>query len=295
MNSELRSFSLKTLPALAFAAVVASLMPGAVQAAAPAPPGKIFKDCKDCPEMVVLPTGTFTMGTPDNEVGREPDEGPLHPVTFAKPLAISRFQVLAGEWDAYLRDSGYVMPDGDTRPGRECKAGVPRYERTARHPAVCMDFPEVNAYVAWLSKKTGKHYRLVSESLREYAARAGNSGPFPFPFDEGKEYSIAKHANTYGAADGYNFTSPAGSFPANAFGVYDMHGNVYEWTADCYNENYTGAPSDGSAWLTGDCKARRIRGNDWGEAPVFSRSGNRNATYPDTRGDWIGFRVARDL
>jgi formylglycine-generating enzyme required for sulfatase activity len=267
MNSELRSFSLKTLPALAFAAMVASLMPGAAQAAAPAPPGKIFKDCKDCPEMVVLPTGTFTMGTPDNEVGREPDEGPLHPVTFAKPLAISRFQVLAGEWDAYLHDSGYVMPDGDTRPGRECKAGVPRYERTARHPAVCMDFPEVNAYVAWLSKKTGKHYRLVSESLREYAARAGSSGPFPFPFDEGKEYSIAKHANTYGAADGYNFTSPAGSFPANAFGVYDMHGNVYEWTADCYNENYSGAPSDGSAWLTGDCKARRIRGNDWGEAP----------------------------
>lgn len=295
MNSELRSFSLKTLPALAFAAVVASLMPSIAQAAAPAPPGKIFKDCKDCPEMVVLPTGTFTMGTPDNEVGREPDEGPLHPVTFAKPLAISRFQVLAGEWDAYLRDTGYVMPDGDTRPGRECKAGVPRYERTARHPAVCMDFPEVNAYVAWLSKKTGKHYRLVSESLREYAARAGGSGPFPFPFDEGKEYSIAKHANTYGAADGYNFTSPAGTFPANAFGVYDMHGNVYEWTADCYNENYVGAPSDGSARLTGDCKARRIRGNDWGEAPVFSRSGNRNATYPDTRGDWIGFRVARDL
>ncbi|PKH20454.1 chromophore maturation protein PvdO, partial [Pseudomonas sp. 43NM1] len=242
MNSELRSFSLKTLPALAFAAV-ASLLPGVAQAAEPAQPGKVFKDCKDCPEMVVLPTGTFTMGTPDNEVGREPDEGPLHPVTFAKPLAISRFQVLAGEWDAYLRDTGYVMPDGDTRPGRECKAGVPRYERTAKHPAVCMDFPEANAYVEWLSKKSGKTYRLVSESLREYAARAGSSGPFPFPFDEGKEYSIAKHANTYGAADGYNFTAPAGSFPANAFGVYDMHGNIYEWTADCYNENYLGAPS----------------------------------------------------
>ncbi|RLU07313.1 chromophore maturation protein PvdO [Pseudomonas prosekii] len=295
MNSELRSFSLKTLPALAFAAVVTSLLPGVAQASEPAQPGKVFKDCKDCPEMVVLPTGSFTMGTPDNEVGREPDEGPLHPVTFAKPLAISRFQVLAGEWDAYLRDTGYVMPDGDTRPGRECKAGVPRYERTARHPAVCMDFPEANAYVEWLSKKSGKTYRLVSESLREYAARAGSSGPFPFPFDEGKEYSIAKHANTYGAADGYNFTAPAGSFPANAFGVYDMHGNIYEWTADCYNENYVGAPSDGSAWLTGDCKVRRIRGNDWGEAPVFSRSGNRNATYTDTRGDWIGFRVARDL
>ncbi|RON38090.1 chromophore maturation protein PvdO [Pseudomonas frederiksbergensis] len=295
MNSEPRSFSMKTLPALAFAAVVACLLPGLAQAAAPTPPGKVFKDCKDCPEMVVLPTGTFTMGTPEDEVGREPDEGPLHPVTFAKPLAISRFQVLAGEWDAYLHDTGYVMPDGDTRPGRECKAGVPRYERTAKHPAVCMDFNEANAYVAWLSKKSGKAYRLVSESLREYASRAGSTGPFPFPFDEGKEYSIAKHANTYGAADGYNFTAPAGSFPANAFGVYDMHGNVYEWTADCYNENYVGAPSDGSAWLSGDCKVKRIRGNDWGEAPVFSRSGNRNATYSDTRGDWLGFRVARDL
>lgn len=127
------------------------------------------------------------------------------------------------------------------------------------------------------------------------SARAGSTGPFPFPFDEGKEYSIAKHANTYGAADGYNFTAPAGSFPANAFGVYDMHGNIYEWTADCYNDNYVGAPSDGSAWLSGKCEVRRIRGNDWGEAPVFSRSGNRNATYTDTRGDWIGFRVARDL
>ncbi|RON47139.1 dihydropyoverdine dehydrogenase [Pseudomonas frederiksbergensis] len=295
MNSDLRSFSLKALPALLLAALAVSLAPGIAQASEPAKPGKVFKDCKDCPEMVVLPTGTFTMGTPEDEVGREPDEGPMHPVTFAKPLAISRFQVLKGEWDAYIRDTGYVMPDGDDRPGRECKAGIPRYEYTNKHPAVCMDFAEVNAYVAWLSKKTGQQYRLVSESLREYAARGGTSGPFPFPFDEGKEYSIAKHANTYGAADGYNFTAPAGSFPPNAFGVYDMHGNVYEWTADCYNEDYVGAPSDGSAWLTGKCQFKRIRGNDWGEAPVFSRSGNRNALVPGDRGDWIGFRVARDL
>ncbi|MHC8319532.1 dihydropyoverdine dehydrogenase [Pseudomonas sp. GB2N2] len=290
MNSELRKFSL-----MAFAAAFACLLPFSTEAAAPIAPGKVFKDCKDCPEMVVLPAGTFTMGTPEDEVGREPDEGPQHPVTFAKPLAISRFQVLKGEWDAYLRDTGYVMPDGDDRPGRECKAGIPRYEYTHKHPAVCMDLKEATAYVAWLSKKSGKAYHLVSEALREYAARAGSNGPFPFPFDEGKEYSISKHANTYGAADGYNFTSPAGSFPANAFGVFDMHGNVYEWTADCLNENYIGAPSDGSAWLTGDCKVQRIRGNDWGEAPVFSRSGNRNAAFPDARGDWLGFRVARDL
>ncbi|UFQ02123.1 dihydropyoverdine dehydrogenase [Pseudomonas fitomaticsae] len=299
MNSELPRFALKSLSALTLAAC---LLPTTAQAATPPAPGKVFKDCKDCPEMVVLPTGTFTMGTPEDEVGREPDEGPMHPVTFAKPLAISRFQVLKGEWFAYLKDTGYVMPDGDTRPGRACKAGIPDYagsdprkHYTDKHPAVCMDFAEANAYVAWLSKKTGKQYRLVSESLREYAARGGTTGPFPFPFDEGKEYSIAKHANTYGAADGYNFTAPAGSFPPNAFGVYDMHDNVYEWTADCYNENYEGAPSDGSAWETGKCQFKRIRGNDWGEAPVFSRSGNRNALVPTERGDWIGFRVARDM
>ena len=107
MNSELRRFSLKALPALMLTALAAGLLPGAAQAATPPAPGKVFKDCKDCPEMVVLPTGTFTMGTPEDEVGREPDEGPMHPVTFAKPLAISRFQILRGEWDAYLKDSGY--------------------------------------------------------------------------------------------------------------------------------------------------------------------------------------------
>lgn len=136
---------------------------------------------------------------------------------------------------------------------------------------------------------------MLSEAQREYGARAGSKGPFPFPFDEGKGYSIAKHANTYGPADGYSFSSPAGSYPANAFGLYDMHGNVYEWVEDCYHPDYKGAPTDGSAWLEPNCETLRIRGNDWGEAPVFSRSGNRNDIDPKTRGDWIGFRVVREL
>lgn len=159
-----------------------------------------------------------------------------------------------------------------------------------------MDFNDAKDYVAWLSRKTGKNYRMVSEATREYAARAGSTGPFPFPMDEGKAYSIAKHANTYGPADGYSFTSPAGSYAPNAFGVYDMHGNVYEFVADCKHPDYVGAPTDGSAWIKDStCQLRQIRGNDWGEAPVFSRSGNRNDIYPQTRGDWIGFRVERDL
>ncbi|HDB6698419.1 TPA: SUMF1/EgtB/PvdO family nonheme iron enzyme, partial [Staphylococcus aureus] len=130
------------------------------------------------------------------------------------------------------------LADGDTRPGRECIAGKPRYQQGPRQPAVCVDYNDVKNYAAWLSKKTGKRYRMLSEAEREYGARAGSAGPFPFPFDEGKEYSIAKHANTYGASDGYNFTSPVGSFPPNAFGVYDMHGNVYEWVADCWHDHY---------------------------------------------------------
>jgi len=173
--------------------------------------GDVFSDCKECPKMVVLPAGTFTMGTQDEEVGRQPDEGPLHPVTFAKAFAISRFQVSAGEWDAYVQQAKVTIANGDERPGRECVASKPRYPQGPTQPAVCMSYDDVKGYVAWLSKKTGKHYRMLSEAEREYAARAGSPGPFPFPFDEGADYSIAKHANTYGPVDGYSFTSPGGS------------------------------------------------------------------------------------
>ncbi|OLU26317.1 chromophore maturation protein PvdO [Pseudomonas sp. PA15(2017)] len=262
----------------------------------PLHPGSIFKDCQDCPEMVVLPAGSFVMGTPDDELGRQPDEGPQHTVTFAKPFAISRYQVTAGELDAYIKQSGVVIKSGDERPGRWCDASKPSYEQGPRQPAVCIDYDEVQAYTQWLSKKTGKPYRMLSEAEREYGARAGSTGPFPFPFDEDGEYQINKHANTYGPRDGYSYSSPVGSYPPNAFGVYDMHGNVYEWVADCWHDHYNGAPVNGSAWIDDDqCKLVQIRGNDWGEPPIFSRSGNRNNAYRDTRGDWLGFRVAREL
>lgn len=290
-----------SLPHLTLAALlVGTSLPALAAPPSPSPspstPGSVFRDCKAaCPDMVVLPAGSFMMGTPDDEVGRQPDEGPLHEVTFAKPFAISRYQVTAGEWDAYLRESGVVIADGDTRPGRECKASKPRYKQGPRQPAVCMSWHDVEAYTQWLSKKTGKHYRMLSEAEREYGARGGSSGPFPFPLDPDAEYEISRHANVYGPKDGFSFTSPAGSFPANAFGVYDMHGNVYEWVADCTRDDYVGAPTDGSAWRAPGCELVQIRGNDWGEAPIFSRSGNRNNAQPENRGDWIGFRVAREL
>ncbi|QVM89417.1 formylglycine-generating enzyme family protein [Pseudomonas entomophila] len=289
------------LPRLSLAALLATLGLPALAADTNTPPGTVFRDCAGvCPEMVVLPAGSFMMGTPDDEPGRQDDEGPLHPVTFAKPFAMSRFQVTAGEWDTYLRQSGAKVVDGDVRPGRHCTASKPMYKQGPRQPAVCMTYFDVQDYVEWLSKKTGKTYRMVSESEREYAARAGSTGPFPFPLDPDAEYEISRHANVYGPKDGYSYTAPVGSFPPNAFGLYDMHGNVYEWVADCLHDSYVGAPTDGSAWgrssrQADSCKVVQIRGNDWGEAPIFSRSGNRNAMTPARPGDWLGFRVVREL
>ena len=280
------------------ATLLASLPVTASQAGEPPSPGTVFSDCKTCPQMVVLPAGSFLMGTPEGEVGKEPDESPQHTVTFQKPFAISRYHVTAGELDAYIRETGVVIKDGDTRPGRLCQASKPRYKQGPRQPAVCIDYHDVQAYAAWLTKKTGHPYRMLSEAECEYAARAGSTGPFPFPFDEEGQYQISKHANTYGPKDGYSYSSPVGSYPPNAFGVYDMHGNVYEWVADCWHRDYVGAPTDGSAWMEangGNCEGAHIRGNDWGEAPVFSRSGNRNDRDRTARGDYLGFRVAREL
>ncbi|CAK15981.1 formylglycine-generating enzyme family protein [Pseudomonas entomophila] len=290
-----------SLHRLTLAALLAACSLPSLAASAGDKPGSVFRDCdKACPEMVVLPAGSFMMGTPEDEQGRQDDEGPLHQVTFAKPFAISRFQVTAEEWDAYLKASGAKIADGDERPGRRCTASKPSYKQGPRQPAVCMTYFDVQDYVAWLSKKTGKTYRMVSEAEREYAARGGSTGMFPFPKDPDAELEISRHANVYGPKDGYSYTAPVGSYPPNAFGVYDMHGNVYEWVADCLHDNYVGAPADGSAWgqasrAADSCKVVQIRGNDWGEAPIFSRSGNRNAMIPGRPGDWLGVRIVREL
>ncbi|WP_422403683.1 formylglycine-generating enzyme family protein [Pseudomonas sp. GZD-209] len=283
-----------SLHRLTLAAVLAACSLPALAAKPADTPGTVFRDCKKtCPEMVVLPAGTFTMGTPADEMGRQDDESPQHPVTFAKPFAISRYQITAEEWAAYQKEAGVVIADGDERPGRHCSNSKPSYKQGPRQPAVCMSYHDAGRYAAWLSKKTGQRYSLVSEAQREYAARGGSTGMFPFEADA--NFEISKNANVYGPKDGFSFTAPVGSFPANAFGVYDMHGNVYEWVADCYHDDYKGAPADGSAWQEASCELVSIRGNDWGEAPIFSRSGNRNNAEPDNRGDWIGVRLAREL
>jgi len=260
-------------------------------------PGTLFKDCDICPEMVVLSVGSFIMGTSKDELGHQPDEGPQHTVTFNRPFAIGVYTVTVEEWEAYVQEIGAPRRSGDTRPGRACTEGKPSYPYGSRQPAVCLTYHDAENYVKWLAEKTGKSYRLPSEAEWEYAARAGSEGPFPFPVNEEGIYRINKYANTYGDTDGFEYTAPVGSFPPNAFGVFEMHGNVYEWTADCWHDNgYVGAPEDGSAWIkNGDCDFRQIRGSDWVDPPIFSRSGNRNERRLDRFGDWLGFRVARDL
>jgi len=143
------------------------------------------------------------------------------------------------------------------------------------------------------SDKARTSLRCSSETVYgACGATAGTTSAFPFPFDEADQYTINKHANTLGEVDGHRYTSPAGAFPANAFGVFDMHGNVSDRIADCKHDNYIGAPVDGSAWTQEPCPLRQMRGNDWIEPPVWSRSSNRNDVYDETRGDWLGFRVA---
>ncbi|MGP0092869.1 MAG: SUMF1/EgtB/PvdO family nonheme iron enzyme [Xanthobacteraceae bacterium] len=239
-------------------------------------PKDVFRECDKCPDMVVVPPGSFTMGSPPNEAGRAVDEGPEHLVTLAKPFAVGVFAVTFDQWEACVADggcNGYNPADGSFGRGRL--------------PVINVSWNDAQAYAAWLSKKTGKIYRLLSEAEREYVTRAGK----PTLFWSGASIT-AKEANY----DGTNRkTLPADAFVPNPFGLYQVHGNVWEWVADCYHENYAGAPSDGSAWSSADCSRRVLRGGSWRDSARFLRSAARQRYNPDYRDNDHGFRLARPL
>jgi formylglycine-generating enzyme required for sulfatase activity len=281
------------LCALGAAIVVALAMPAAsaapAKAAALSPaqekalkPHGTFKECANCPEMVVVPAGKFSMGSPVSEPGRFADEAPQHTVTIARRFAVARFEATFDEWDACAADGG-------------CNGYKPSDEGwgRGRRPVVNVSWDDANAYVAWLSKKTGKSYRLLSESEYEYAARAGTQTAYPWGNAVG-----TKNANCHACGSQWDArqTAPVGSFAANRFGLYDMVGNVREWTEDCYHDTYTGAPADGSAWTEGaNCYNRVVRGGSWLLAPAFLRSASRYWFTADYRLRYLGFRVARTL
>ena len=243
--------------------------------------GEVFRDCADCPEMVVVQEGSYMMGSPPDEPGRWKDEGPRHQVTIGRPFAVGRYEVTFAEWDACRRAGGCAHAAGDEGWGRESR------------PVINVSWEDAREYVGWLSEKTGRSYRLLGESEWEYAARAGTDTPYYWGAEAGEgRANCGRCGGRWGGAQ----TAPAGSFPPNGFGLFDMSGNVWEWVEDCGHPDYTGAPSDGSAWLKpGDCRLRMLRGGAWDDAVARVRSAIRYWEFAETRRDVIGFRVARAL
>ena len=242
-------------------------------------PGQAFADALSSggqgPEMVVIPAGRFRMGCVSGQDCHD-REIPVHDVTIPQAFAVSKYEVTFEDYDRF------------TYPNRVEDEGWGR----GRRPVINVSWDDAQEYVAWLSRQTGQTYRLLSEAEWEYVARAGSSSAYGWGAAIG-----SNRANCYltGCGDQWEYTAPAGSFAANAFGVHDMHGNVWEWVEDCWNESYAGAPADGSAWRSGECSRRVLRGGSWYDYPWDLRSANRNRITSGNRYNNYGFRVARTL
>ena len=252
-------------------------------------PGRQFRDCDGtwCPEMVVVSAGSYMMGSPESEARRDNDEGPRHRVRIAEPFAVGVYEVTFDEWDACRRGDGCTRNPDDSGWGR------------GRRPVIDVSWADAQAYVKWLSRETGEAYRLLSESEWEYMARAGTTGPFHFGATLSTAQANYNGSYTYGSGRKGRYrkrTEPVGSFPANAFGVHDVHGNVSEWVEDCWHRSYAGAPADGRAWTVGgDCGRRVLRGGSWYYDPRYLRSAYRSGNPSGYRFNGAGFRVARTL
>jgi formylglycine-generating enzyme required for sulfatase activity len=294
-------------------------------------PGDVFRDCDGCPEMVVVPAGAFQMGSTEAErewavkQGAKPgwvaDEKPRHRVEIPRSFAVGKFEVTRGQYARFVDDVGYRSGDGcrvlDTKSGKWSTDKSknwrdPGYSQAEDHPAVCVSWKDAKAYVAWLGRKTGTAYRLLSEAEWEYMARAGTDTMryWGHDWDNDKgcayaniadlsraaEQSLTKSKdNIFMCRDGKTYTSPIGAYKENAFGLHDVLGNVWEWVEDCWNGSYSGSPSDGNAWTSGNCGRRVLRGGSWGIFPRNLRSAFRIGGETVGRVDSLGFRVARTL
>jgi formylglycine-generating enzyme required for sulfatase activity len=266
--------------------------------------GQSFRDrladgrpCPTCPEMLVVPAGDVMMGSPEAERGRSDPEGPQHRVTIAKPFAIGKFSITRGEFAAFVQETNYKTEEGcevwtgsgwQHQPDRSWRS--PGFDQDDRHPVVCVDWHDAKEFTAWLSKKVGKTYRLLTEAEREYAARANTATRYSFGDDSA---ALSEHA-WYSANSG-GATHPVGEKKPNAFGLLDMQGNAWAWCEDAWHPSYQGAPNDGSAWLTGGAPSRVLRGGSWFRDAASLRSAFRVSFRPDSRYSDTGFRVARGL
>ncbi|MEO3471809.1 formylglycine-generating enzyme family protein [Roseomonas sp. CAU 1739] len=309
-----------------FLAAIVLLLPLLGDVHAQVPP-HTFSDCADCPEMVSLPGGSFTMGVPRGEEEREGvpfdlrgRSEPQRRVIIAPGLAMSRTAVTLGQFAAFVAATGHA-------PGSGCWAFVnsgatyeyqeaptlnwrnPGFAQKDDHPVVCVSWIDAQAYARWLATTTGKPYRLPSEAEWEFGARAGTTtarfwGDTQAPaceYGNVADLSLAEALNldrrpqfTFRCSDRHVYTAPVGSFRPNAFGLYDMLGNVWQWTLDCLNPTLEGQPVDGSPRLTGDCANRSMRGGSWSHLPWYVRAGNRVRGTAADRYNFAGIRVVRD-
>jgi formylglycine-generating enzyme required for sulfatase activity len=247
-------------------------------------PTDSFKECAGaCPEMVVVPAGSFMMGSPATEPDRDNNEsddaGRPHAVAFSQPFAISKFEVTFDEWNACVAYGDCPEVSNNGWGG-------------GKQPVINVSWDDAETYVKWLARMTGKPYRLPSEAEWEYVERAGTQTAYSW----GDEFSKG-HANCNGCGSQWDNLQPApvGSFAADAWGLYDMQGNVWQWVEDCYHDNYDGAPTDGSLWQSGDCRQRVMRGGSCYSVPRRLRSADRQGKLTEYRGNDLGFRVGRTL
>lgn len=281
----------------------------------------LFKDCAECPAMVVIPGGSFQMGSPDDVPGRAPEEGPQHPVTL-KRFALARTEVTVAEFRRFVEARGHrTDAEKNTGNAKGCfadrggtefawVAGTswrdPGFRQQDDHPVICISWNDAQAYVGWLSEQTGEEYRLPSEAEFEYALRAGGDSAWPW----GDDVSAAcTHGNVadrqanqkfptwlvVDCDDKHVFTAPVGRYRRNGYGVYDLTGNAWEWVQDCWNAKYRDAPGDGRAWMSGDCDRAMLRGGSWGIDGQALRSADRYQYARDERDDGTGFRLARSV
>jgi formylglycine-generating enzyme required for sulfatase activity/predicted Ser/Thr protein kinase len=276
--------------------------------AVPVPPGSVLRDCPTCPLMTVLPVGRFAQG---GSVDAQPFELPRHEVSIGRSVAMSADEVTVGEYRQFVRSTqrdlrGCTVYDGGWRWNAEASWESPGFAQSEMHPATCISWEDAQAYAAWLSARSGHRYRLPSASEWEFAARAGSAESHPWGALQDAacvdanvaDRDAARHYpgwNVFPCSDTYVNTAPVGSFRANAFGLHDLFGNVFEWVQDCWHDDYVGAPADGAARLDPGCSEHELRGGSWFSAPTVVDAAYRDRFDHEYRSSSIGIRVVREL
>ncbi len=289
---------------------------------------EVFRDCRECPEMVAMEPGVFRMGSPDDETGRAADghEGPAHEVRIDQRFALGRKEVSVGEFRRFVEATGHATRAESDATGASClgwlaqdaklaqRSGLqwrsPGYPQTDNHPVVCVSWNDAQAYIHWLGQQSGHAYRLPREAEWEYAARSGSATSRPWGDDPVRACLYANVADEWLGADGYIwperhacndghfFAAPVGSYTPDAFGLHDMIGNVWEWVQDCYDPKAYAKPAVVHAARADEaagCTARGLRGGAWISGPGRARAAYRGGYGADTRTNVFGFRVARSL